>query len=116
MALSNVEWKLYITSTFSSLPIILLNSFNLTLYFVNFVFKMWTLTITIALDAICCRPQLCYDQGKKGDINLLELKDEDNPKFNEFIDSATYQKKKKINIGEDGNKIAIKNTLVMNMA
>ena len=54
---------------------------------------------------------------KRGDINLLELKDEDNPKFNEFIDSATYQKKKKkINMGEDGNKIAIKNTLVMNMA
>ena len=53
---------------------------------------------------------------KRGDINLLELKDEDNPKFNEFIDSATYPKKKKINMGEDGNKIAIKNTLVMNMA
>ena len=54
---------------------------------------------------------------KRGDINLLELKDEDNPKFNEFIDSATYpKKKKKINMGEDGNKIAIKNTLVMNMA
>ena len=47
---------------------------------------------------------------------MLELKDEDNPKFNEFIDSATYPKKKKINMGEDGNKIAIKNTLVMNMA
>ena len=31
---------------------------------------------------------------KRGDINLLELKDEDNPKFNEFIDSATYPKKK----------------------
>ena len=54
---------------------------------------------------------------KRGDINLLELKDEDNPKFNEFIDSATYPKKKiKKNMGEDGNKIAIKNTLVMNMA
>ena len=35
---------------------------------------------------------------KRGDINLLELKDEDNPKFNEFIDSATYQKNKKIKI------------------
>ena len=38
---------------------------------------------------------------KRGDINLLELKDEDNPKFNEFIDSATYPKKKiKKNMGE----------------
>ena len=55
---------------------------------------------------------------KREDINLLELKDGDNPKFNEFIDSATYnnnQKKKKINMGEDGNKIATKNTSVMNM-
>ena len=35
---------------------------------------------------------------KRKDIHLLELKDEDNPKFNEFIDSATYQKKKKKSI------------------
>ena len=35
------------------------------------------------------------------------------------MNSLTQQltkKKKKINMGEDGNKIAIKNTLVMNMA
>ena len=36
---------------------------------------------------------------KRGDINLLELKDEDNPKFNELNDSATYQKKKKNQYG-----------------
>ncbi|KAK7846529.1 hypothetical protein CFP56_007847 [Quercus suber] len=46
------------------------------------------------------------------DLNFLELKDEDNPKFNEFIDSATYQKKIIINMGEDGNKIATNNAIL----